>query len=47
MRWGDAVREAGFEPNQFDNSYDKDYLIEKYAKLAPSLDEFPCLATSE
>ena len=30
-RWGDAVREAGYEPNVKQAAFDKDYLLEKLA----------------
>ena len=33
-RWGDALREAGFGPNQLQGAYDKTELLDKYAKLA-------------
>ena len=28
-RWGDAVREAGFEPNRMSEAYDDGFLLEK------------------
>ncbi|HYM37448.1 MAG TPA: GIY-YIG nuclease family protein [Nitrospiraceae bacterium] len=40
-RWGDAVREAGFAPNQFNSAYDKAELLDKYAKLAQELGRLP------
>ena len=40
-RWGDAVREAGFTPNQLNHAYDKTELLEKYAKLALELGRLP------
>jgi hypothetical protein len=44
-RWGDALREAGFEPNQFSTpAYDKDTLIEKLIALARELGHFPVRA---
>ena len=36
-RWGDALREAGFAPNQLQSAYDKTELLERYAKLAQEL----------
>ena len=33
VRWGDALREAGFEPNQFNAAYDKTMLIEIFVSL--------------
>ncbi len=40
-RWGDAVREAGFEPNQLQTAYNEDVLIEKFIGLARELGSFP------
>ncbi len=40
-RWGDAVREAGFEPNQLQAGYDESVLIEKYVSLARELGRLP------
>jgi Meiotically up-regulated gene 113 len=43
-RWGDAVREAGFSPNQLNKAYDKAELLEKYAKFALELGRLPAPA---
>ncbi len=40
-RWGDAVREAGLEPNQKKVAYADDLLIEKLILLARELGHFP------
>ena len=40
-RWSDAIREAGFEPNQLQGSYEKDELLQKYAELAKELGHLP------
>ena len=40
-RWGDAVREAGFEPNQLTAPYDTTTVIEKYISLIRELGRFP------
>lgn len=40
-RWGDALREAGFAPNEFQGAYDKTELLDKYAKLARELGRLP------
>ena len=40
-RWGDALREAGFAPNELQGAYDKTYLLEKYSKLAQELGRLP------
>lgn len=43
-RWGDALKEAGFEPNKLQTAYDDDYLIEKFIGLARELGRFPVYA---
>jgi hypothetical protein len=40
-RWGDAVREAGYEPNQLQSAYDKAELLEQYAALTLELGRLP------
>jgi hypothetical protein len=40
-RWGDALREAGFEPNQLNSAYDQTILIEKFVSLMRELGKFP------
>jgi hypothetical protein len=40
-RFGDAQREAGFEPNTLQVAYDDDYLLEKIALLTRELGKFP------
>ena len=40
-RWNDALREAGFVPNQLQGAYDKTELLEKYAKLTQELGRIP------
>jgi len=40
-RWGDAVREAGFEPNQLQGAYNVDILIEKLISFTRELGHFP------
>ncbi|MDQ3804665.1 MAG: hypothetical protein M3416_12635 [Acidobacteriota bacterium] len=40
-RWSDALREAGFAPNQFQGAYDKTELLEKYARLTQELGRLP------
>lgn len=39
-RWGDALREAGFAPNQFNKGYAEE-LIEKFISLIRELGRFP------
>jgi hypothetical protein len=43
-RWGDALREAGFEPNKLQTAYDDDLLIEKFIGLTRELGRFPVYA---
>jgi hypothetical protein len=43
-RWGDAIREAGFEPNQLQTAYSEDLLIEKFIGLVRDLGRFPVSA---
>ena len=40
-RWGDAVREAGFPPNRLQEAYDKEELLEHYAKRTLELGRLP------
>jgi hypothetical protein len=40
-RWGDALQEAGFVPNELQAAYDRDTLIEHYIALSRSLGHLP------
>lgn len=40
-RWGEAVREAGFEPNQMQSAYDDDMLMESLISMMRELGHFP------
>lgn len=40
-RWGDAVREAGFEPNRMSEAYDDEFLLEKLVGLTRRLKHVP------
>jgi hypothetical protein len=40
-RWGDAVREAGYSPNQLQAAYDDGFLFGKYIDLIRSLGRIP------
>lgn len=40
-RWSDAVREAGFTPNEMTQAYSESELLDKYAKLALDLGRLP------
>lgn len=42
-RWGDALREAGFKPNEFNKAYPEDEVIEKFICLMRELGHFPVL----
>ena len=39
-RWNDAVREAGFEPNQKRGAFAEDYVIEKFVALMREIGRF-------
>jgi hypothetical protein len=41
LRWGDAVREAGFPGNVFSCSFSQESLIRKYIELIRELQNFP------
>lgn len=40
-RWGDALIEAGFEPNTMQGAYSDDFIIEKLIQLIRELKRFP------
>lgn len=40
-RWGDALTEAGFAPNKFNNAYSKDVLLQHYLDLVIELEKLP------
>src|SRR2546426_485439 len=40
-RWGDAVREAGFEPNRMSEAYDDDFLLGRLVLLTRRLHRAP------
>jgi hypothetical protein len=41
VRWGDALREAGFEPNQLNTAFEKEHLLRKCAELTLELGHIP------
>lgn len=41
LRWGDAISEAGYQPNDFIAAYGPDFLITKYIELIRELGHFP------
>jgi hypothetical protein len=40
-RWGDALLEAGFEPNLWRSAYSEDFILEKLVALIRQLGHFP------
>ena len=41
VKWGEALQEAGFKPNQMRTAYDDDVLIERFVGLIRELGHFP------
>jgi len=41
LRWGDAISEAGCQPNVFITAFDTNFLITKYIELIRELGHFP------
>jgi hypothetical protein len=41
VRWGDALREAGFQPNQMRARYEDDELLAKLASFVREIGQFP------
>ena len=41
LRWGDAIREAGLQPNSLSSAFSTDFLITKYIDLIRELGRFP------
>jgi len=44
VRWGDALVEAGYEPNKMQSGYDEIYLIERLVVLMREIGHFPVVA---
>jgi hypothetical protein len=40
-RWSDAIREAGYTPNQMNTAYDDSFLFERFVELARELRRLP------
>jgi hypothetical protein len=40
-RWGDAIKEAGYSPNQLQAPYEPEFLVEKYISLILELKRIP------
>jgi hypothetical protein len=47
VRWGDALKEAGFTPNKPQTAYDDDFLLSKLAAAAREYRHFPLVAELE
>ncbi len=43
VRWGDALKEAGFVPNEFQQAYNDEYLLEKLCSWIRELGHFPII----
>lgn len=43
-RWSDAVREAGFQPNQMQTAFDESTILERFIELMRELGRFPVRA---
>lgn len=41
IRWSEAVKEAGFEPNKLNIAHDEEFLLEQYASLIRELGRVP------
>jgi hypothetical protein len=41
LRWGDALLEAGFEPNPFSEAHSADFIITKYIEVIREIGKFP------
>jgi len=41
LRWGDAIIESGYQPNNYNTAYDTDFLIKKYIYFIRELNHFP------
>ena len=44
IRWNDAIKEAGFQPNEWQGAYDDEILLEKLINLIRELGHFPIAA---
>jgi Meiotically up-regulated gene 113 len=44
VRWSDALREAGYAPNQFQLAYDEQFLLKELAAFVQELGHFPVIA---
>lgn len=40
-RWNDAIAEAGFSPNQMQDAFDDDHLLERYTSVVRALGHIP------
>ena len=47
FRWSDAIKEAGFAPNEFTKAHSKDFIIKRMIDLISELNHFPIDAELE
>lgn len=40
-KWGDALIEAGYEPNKFNEAYDEEFLVKELISLIKEIKKFP------
>ena len=40
-KWSDALREAGYEPNKFNEAYEEEFLLEKLVSFIKEINRFP------
>jgi hypothetical protein len=43
VRWSEAVKEAGFEPNKLNTAHEEEFLLEQYASLIRELGRIPVI----
>ncbi len=41
VRWNEAIKEAGFEPNKLNIAHEEEFLLEQYASLIRELGRIP------
>jgi len=44
IRWGEAIHEAGFEPNELQGAYEDEELLRRFAELIRDLGHYPVAA---
>ncbi len=43
-KWSDALKDAGYEPNKFNEAFDEEFLLKKFIGLIRELSKFPSRA---